>query len=92
MIPSAVRKTDFPVIACAVVTGIVHGQETWYFSVGARPIESCADREEMGDPGGRFGRDDRRICERGGFGVTYGSNMRGERGIQAASDGSAAAS
>ena len=34
-------KTDFPVIACSVVTGMVHGQETWYFSVGARPMKAA---------------------------------------------------
>ncbi len=40
---SSVRrtKTDFPVIACAVVTGIVHGEESWYFSVGARPMKAA---------------------------------------------------
>ena len=34
-------KTDFPVIACSVVTGMVHGKETWYFSVGARPMKAA---------------------------------------------------
>ena len=34
-------KTDFPVIACSVVTGLVHGKETWYFSVGARPMKAA---------------------------------------------------
>lgn len=40
---SSVRqtKTDFPVIACAVVAGIVHGEESWYFSVGARPMKAA---------------------------------------------------
>ncbi len=39
---SSVRqtKTDFPVLACAVVTGMVHGKESWYFSVGARPMKA----------------------------------------------------
>lgn len=40
---SSIRQTqtDFPVIACAVVTGIVHGEESWYFSVGARPMKAA---------------------------------------------------
>lgn len=32
--------TDFPVLTCAVVTGMVHGKECWYFSVGARPMKA----------------------------------------------------
>lgn len=34
-------QTDFPVIACAVVRGIVHGEESWYFAVGARPMRAA---------------------------------------------------
>ena len=34
-------KTDFPVIACSVVTGMVNGVESWYFSVGARPMKAA---------------------------------------------------
>lgn len=33
-------KTDFPVLTCAVVTGIVNGKESWYISVGARPMKA----------------------------------------------------
>lgn len=34
-------KTDFPLLTCAVVTGIVHGKETWYYSLGARPMKAA---------------------------------------------------
>lgn len=39
-------KTDFPVLTCAVVTGVVNGKETWYISVGARPMHAALVEKE----------------------------------------------
>lgn len=33
-------KTDLPILTCAVVMGTVKGQESWYVSVGARPMRA----------------------------------------------------
>lgn len=70
-------KTDFPVIACAVVTGMVHGQESWYFSVGARPMRAALAERQWELP--RDASEDRiAACAKeiaGGF--NYGTNMRG---------------
>ncbi len=70
-------KTDFPVIACAVVTGLVHGQETWFFSVGARPMKA-----ELIDKQWEIPRDatEEQIAEYAGkvaAEFSYGTNMRG---------------
>ena len=53
--------------------------------------ESGADREEMGDPGGRVGRDDRGLCETGGIGIYLRIEHARKRGVQAAPGGSSAA-
>lgn len=39
---SSVRRseTDFPVLACAVSNGTENGENTWYISVGARPMKA----------------------------------------------------
>ena len=70
-------KTDFPVIACAVVTGIVNGEETWFFSVGARPMKA-----ELIDKQWEIPRDasEEMIAEyarEAASGFKYGTNMRG---------------
>lgn len=39
-------KTDFPVLSCAVVTGVVHGKEYWFFSIGARPMKAAVVEKE----------------------------------------------
>ena len=70
-------KTDFPVIACAVVHGIVHGQETWFFSVGARPMKA-----ELIDKPWEIPKDasEETIAEYAGRAAaefSYGTNMRG---------------
>lgn len=67
-------KTDFPVLTCAVVSGIIHGKETWYYSVGARPMKAAliekqwevpADKEKIGELAAQVAQE-----------YTYGDNMR----------------
>lgn len=70
-------KTDFPVIACAVVTGMVHGRETWYFTVGARPMKAALVEKHWEIP-----RDasEEQIAEYARIVAeeySYGTNMRG---------------
>lgn len=70
-------KTDFPVIACAVVTGIVNGKETWYFSVGARPMKAALLEKQWEIP---LDASEEQITEYAGKAAsefTYGTNMRG---------------
>lgn len=76
---SSVRRTrtDFPVIACAVVNGIVHGEESWYFSLGARPMRAAlVERKWKIDPdipGEKITEYAREIAAE----FDYGTNMRG---------------
>lgn len=67
-------KTDFPVLTCAVVSGIIHGKETWYYSVGARPMKAAliekqwevpADKEKIKELAARVAQE-----------YTYSDNMR----------------
>lgn len=70
-------KTDFPVIACSVVTGMVHGKETWYFSVGARPMKAALLERQWEIPADAS---EAMIADYAGQAAsefTYGSNMRG---------------
>ena len=41
-------KTDFPVIACSVVTGMVHGKENMVLLGGSKTDESRAPRKAVG--------------------------------------------
>lgn len=81
---ASVRRTatDFPVLACAVVTGILHGEECWYVSVGARPmrasllekgwkISSDTDAEQIAA-----------YAKEAAEEFSYGSNMRGSAGYR----------
>ncbi|HJD01326.1 MAG TPA: FAD binding domain-containing protein [Candidatus Mediterraneibacter excrementavium] len=70
-------KTDFPVIACAVVTGIVHGQETWYFSVGARPMKAALIEKKWEIPADASEEMIAGYAKEVASEFTYGSNMRG---------------
>ena len=70
-------KTDFPVIACSVVTGMVHGQETWYFSVGARPMKAALLEKQWEIPSDASEEMIAKYAKQAATEFTYGSNMRG---------------
>ncbi|WP_122641949.1 FAD binding domain-containing protein [Luxibacter massiliensis] len=70
-------KTDFPVLACAVVAGPVHGKETWYFSVGARPMKAEILEKPWEIPGDITDQQLRAYAAEAAGGFHYGSNMRG---------------
>lgn len=70
-------KTDFPVIACSVVTGIVHGRETWYFSVGARPMKAALLEKQWEIPLNASEEMIAGYAQKAASEFTYGSNMRG---------------
>lgn len=70
-------KTDFPVIACSVVTGMVHGQETWYFSVGARPMKAALLEKQWEIPSDASEEMIAEYAKQAAAEFTYGSNMRG---------------
>ena len=70
-------KTDFPVIACSVVTGMVHGQETWYFSVGARPMKAALLEKQWEIPSDASEEIIAEYAKQAAIEFTYGSNMRG---------------
>lgn len=70
-------KTDFPVLTCAVVTGVVNGEESWYISVGARPMKA-----ELVEVQRHIGTDTTEeeitaFAEEIADKYKYGSNMRG---------------
>ena len=68
-------KTDFPVIACSVVTGMVHG--TWYFSVGARPMKAALLEKQWEIPSDASEEMIAEYAKQAASEFTYGSNMRG---------------
>lgn len=70
-------KTDFPVLACAVVTGPVHGKETWYFSVGARPMKAAVLEKEWEIPKEIADEQLEIYAKEAAAQFTYGTNMRG---------------
>ena len=76
---SSVRrtKTDFPVLSCAVVTGPVHGKETWYFSVGARPMKAAVLEKEWEIPDDITEEKLAECAKEAAAGFVYGTNMRG---------------
>ncbi len=75
-------KTDFPVIACSVVTGMVHGQETWYFSVGARPMKAALLEKKWEILPDASEETIAEYAEQAASEFTYGSNMRGSAGYR----------
>ena len=70
-------KTDFPVIACSVVTGIVNGKESWYFTVGARPMKAALIEKQWEIPADASGEDVEKYARKVASEFEYGSNMRG---------------
>ena len=70
-------KTDFPVIACAVVTGIVNGQESWYFSVGARPMKAALIEKQWEIPKDASEEMINGYAKQADSEFSYGTNMRG---------------
>ena len=70
-------KTDFPVIACSVVTGIVHGKETWYFSVGARPMKAALVEKQWEIPHDASDEVIAGYARQAAAEFAYGTNMRG---------------
>lgn len=69
-------KTDFPVLSCAVVTGPVHGKETWYVSVGARPMKAAVIEKEWQIQKGISEAELREYAKQAAQEFTYGTNMR----------------
>lgn len=70
-------KTDFPVLTCAVVTGPVHGRETWYFSIGARPMKAGVLEREWNIPRDLSEEQLKNYAKEAAAGFEYGTNMRG---------------
>ncbi len=70
-------KTDFPVLACAVVTGIVHGKESWYISVGARPMKAALLEKNWVIPDDIDEEGLRSYAKEAAASFSYGTNMRG---------------
>ncbi len=70
-------RTDFPVLACSVVTGIVNGQESWYFSVGARPMKAALIEKQWEIPNDISEENLREYAKQAAAEFTYGTNMRG---------------
>lgn len=70
-------KTDFPVITCAVVNGIVHGQESWYFSVGARPMKAALIEKQWEIPADAPEEVIAEYARQAAAEFQYGTNMRG---------------
>ena len=70
-------RTDFPVLACAVVTGLVHGKECWYFSVGARPQKAALLEKEWSITKDCPEEELRKYAREAADSFSYGSIMRG---------------
>lgn len=70
-------KTDFPVLACSVVTGIVNGKESWYFSVGARPMKAALIEKHWEIPDNITEEKLKEYAKQAAAEFTYGTNMRG---------------
>mgnify|MGYP002093798154 CR=1 FL=1 len=70
-------KTDFPVIACSVVTGMVNGVESWYFSVGARPMKAALLEKQWEIPADISEEEIREYAKIVASEFEYGTNMRG---------------
>ena len=64
-------------IACSVVTGMVHGKETWYFSVGARPMKAALLEKQWEIPSDASEETIAEYARQAASEFTYGTNMRG---------------
>ena len=71
------NSTDFPVLTCSVVTGIYRGQESWFFSVGARPMKAALLEKQWEIPKDATDEQLTEYAKRVAAEFTYGSNMRG---------------
>ena len=76
---ASVRRTatDFPVLSCAVVTGLLHGEEYWYVSVGARPMRASLLEKAWKISGGTSEEQIAAYAKEAAAQFSYGSNMRG---------------
>lgn len=70
-------KTDFPVLTCAVVTGMVHGREARYISVGARPMKAALLEKEWEIPDHISVEAVADYAKEAAAEFSYGTNMRG---------------
>lgn len=70
-------KTDFPVLACSVVTGIYRGQECWFISVGARPMKAMLIEKHWEIPNDATDEQLAEYAKSAAAEFTYGTNMRG---------------
>lgn len=70
-------KTDFPVLACSVVTGIYRGKESWFISVGARPMKAALIEKHWEIPHDATDEQLAEYAKSAAAEFTYGSNMRG---------------
>lgn len=69
-------KTDFPMLSCAVVTGLVHGSEAWYFSIGARPMKAAVLEKDWKISNGITEEQLTIYAKEAAAGFSYGTNMR----------------
>jgi len=65
------------VIACSVVTGMVNGVESWYFSVGARPMKAALLEKQWEIPADISEEEIREYAKIVASEFEYGTNMRG---------------
>ena len=70
-------KTDFPVIACSVVTGVINGQETWFYSVGARPMKAALIEQHWEVSPEASDEELAEYAKKAAAEFSYGTNMRG---------------
>lgn len=76
---ASIRRTatDFPVLTCAVVTGLVHDKEYWYVSIGARPMKAALLEKEWKISKETSREEIEAYAKEAAARFTYGSNMRG---------------
>lgn len=70
-------KTDFPVLTCAVVTGKIHGEDYWYFSIGARPMKAALLEKKWTIQENVSKEQIQEYAKEVADSFRYGSNMRG---------------
>src|SRR5699024_4052211 len=70
-------KTDFPVIARSVVSGMVDVKETWPLSVGARPMKASLLEKQWQIPSDVSEETNAQSARQAASECTYGTHMRG---------------
>lgn len=75
--------TDFPILTCAVVYGISAGTETWYFSIGARPMRAELLKKEWDAAKMKSEQEVAMYAKEVARSFSYGSNMRGSADYRA---------